>query len=100
MSLEKGGESVPKYLEERDLTLSCTFQSETTEMSAAVKALCVAQGRDWVDYTGSQSQPSIQRNRFRLPASAIMPGSDCIWACICNPLTCLGCRHLILTLNH
>ena len=35
-------------MEERDLTVSCTFQSEATEMWAAVKALCVAQGKDRV----------------------------------------------------
>lgn len=28
------------------------------------------------------------------PASAIVPGSDCIWACISRPFTCLGFNHL------
>lgn len=42
------GKVVPKYLEERDLTVSCTFQSEATETWAAVKALCAAQGKDRV----------------------------------------------------
>lgn len=71
---------------------------------AVSPALCLGRQRrgqiPWTFDTGSQSHPPLQRNRFRLPASAIMPGSDCICVRISHPFTCLGCNHLILTLNH
>lgn len=46
------------------------------------------------DHTGSQTQPSIQRNTFQLPASAIMLGTDWIWVCISHSSTCFGFDHL------
>lgn len=68
------------------------FQSEETEHNAAMKASCVAKGKDWATTRLPRlSLPfkEIHSNHQPLPSCL-----GCIWVCISQSFTCLGFNHL------